>query len=286
MDRYKSTKRAGVLGIIGNLFLLIIKLTVGLIGKSQAMIADAANSASDIFASLMTAIGNKIASVPGDNDHNFGHGKAEYIFSMLISLSMMALSIKILYDGILSIIEQNKLDFSWWLILVCGITILTKLVLFLYTKKVNTKYPNLLLKSNMIDHRNDCIITIFTTVSIVLSNFGIHFFDGLTGIGISICIFISGIKIFMESYNVLMDISIDEETKNQILNIIKEYKEIKAIPEIYSVPTGYKYMIVLTIDVDGKMSTYDSHQIADELEIEIISLISKVEKVMVHVHPI
>ena len=73
MDRYKSTKIAGMLGIIGNIFLLAIKAIVGFVSNSQAMIADAVNSASDIFASLMTFIGNKIASRPGDSDHNFGH---------------------------------------------------------------------------------------------------------------------------------------------------------------------------------------------------------------------
>ena len=73
MDRYKTTKLAGIFGIIGNVFLLVIKGFVGFISNSQAMIADSINSASDIFASLMTFIGNKIASKPGDNDHNFGH---------------------------------------------------------------------------------------------------------------------------------------------------------------------------------------------------------------------
>ena len=79
-ERFKLTKRAGIFGIIGNIFLLIIKAIVGFVFKSHAMIADSFNSAGDIFASLMTFIGNKISSVPNDDDHNFGHGKAEYIF--------------------------------------------------------------------------------------------------------------------------------------------------------------------------------------------------------------
>ena len=74
------------------LFLLLIKALVGFISNSQAMIADSVNSAGDIFASLMTFIGNKIASVPNDEDHNLGHGKAEYIFSMFISISMILVS--------------------------------------------------------------------------------------------------------------------------------------------------------------------------------------------------
>lgn len=71
MDRYNYTKKAGILGIFGNIFLLIIKAIIGFSSNSQAMIADAANSAGDIFASLMTFIGNKIASEPGDKTHNF-----------------------------------------------------------------------------------------------------------------------------------------------------------------------------------------------------------------------
>lgn len=99
MDRYDSAKKAGILGIVGNIFLLIIKAIVGVASKSQAMIADAANSAGDIFASLMTFIGNKIASEPDDKDHNFGHGKAEYIFSLFISISMIFVAVKLLYDS-------------------------------------------------------------------------------------------------------------------------------------------------------------------------------------------
>ena len=82
MDRFGETKKAGLFGIIGNIFLLVIKGTVGFVFKSQSMIADAANSAGDIFSSLMTFIGNKIASEPKDETHNFGHGKAEYVFSL------------------------------------------------------------------------------------------------------------------------------------------------------------------------------------------------------------
>ena len=97
MDRYSSTKKAGVLGILGNFFLFIIKGFVGYISNSQALIADAANSAGDIFASLMTFIGNKIASEPDDKTHNFGHGKAEYIFSLFISISMIFVATKLLF---------------------------------------------------------------------------------------------------------------------------------------------------------------------------------------------
>lgn len=285
MDRYKSTNIAGIIGIIGNVFLLIIKSFIGFISHSQAMIADAANSAGDIFASLMTFIGNKIASEPSDESHNFGHGKAEYVFSLFISLSMMFVSGQLLIDSVTNLINGSKFTFSWFLVLVCIITILTKLFLFLYTRYLYKRNENLLLKSNMADHRNDCVLTTFTLISVLLSLANIYWFDAVVGIGISIWIFYTGIKIFIESYNVLMDKSLDSKTKDIILDLIDTYSEIEKVDEIYSSPIGYQYIVTITIYVDGNMSTFDSHSIADDLEKNVEALDS-IAKAIIHVHPV
>lgn len=283
-ERFKVTKRAGIYGIIGNIFLLLIKALVGFASKSQAMIADCINSAGDIFASLMAFIGNKIASVPGDESHNFGHGKAEYLFSLFIAISMIIVSIKTIIDAISSLFTGNEIFFSWWLIIVCVITIIIKLILFFYTSTMYKKYGNILLQASLDDHRNDCIITTFTLISVLLSLKGINWFDSIVGIGISAWICKTGIEIFIESYNILMDISIDEDTKDIILDLVHAYKEVKGINELSSAPVGYQYIIFLTIAVDGNMTTFDSHKLADELE-KNISGLDKVYKSIVHVEP-
>ena len=284
MDRFKQTKKAGLFGILGNLFLLIIKGTVGFIFKSQAMIADAANSAGDIFASLMTFIGNKIASEPQDRTHNFGHGKAEYIFSLFIGISMVVIAFKLLYDSIYTLIYGSELTFSWFLIFVCIITIIVKFTLYIYTKHLSKKFKNILLEANTKDHRNDCIVTSFTLVSILLTLANIYWFDGVVGIGISIWICITGVKIFVESYNVLMDISLDQNTSDIILDLAHNYKEIQKVDEISSTPVGYQYVVVLTIYVDGNMSTFESHKLADQLE-QNVEALDKIYKAVVHVNP-
>lgn len=285
MDRFEVTKKAGMYGIIGNIFLLIIKAMVGFASGSQAMIADAANSAGDIFASLMTFIGNKIASEPGDKTHNFGHGKAEYIFSLFISISMMVVALKLLYDSVISLIQHSELTFSWLLVIVCVITIITKFLLYLYTNRISKKEHNILLDANKKDHRNDCIVTTFTLISILLSLLGIYWFDGIVGMGISFWIFMTGLKIFIESYNILMDISIDENTQNKIKKFIEKYPQIQKIDDISSTPVGYQYIVVLTIYVDGNMSTFKSHELADNLENDIAKL-ENVYQTIVHVNPI
>ena len=284
-NRFMITKKAGIYGISGNIFLLLIKGLVGFLTKSQAMIADSINSAGDIFVSLMTFIGNKIASVPQDDNHNFGHGKAEYIFSLFISISMIIVSAKLLVDSISTLILGSNLHFSWFLIIVSIITILTKLFLYIYTKNAHKKCKNILLEANMKDHRNDMIITTFTLISVCLSFFGIYIFDSIVGIGISIWICFTGVKIFIESYNVLMDISVDEKTKKDILDITHSFSEIKKIDNIISTPVGDKYLIFITIYLDGNLSTFESHTLADNLE-KTVTKLDNVYKTIVHVEPI
>lgn len=285
-DRYKSTNRASILGILSNIFLVIIKSIIGLITGSQAMIADAVNSAGDIFSSVMTYIGNKIASKPRDEKHNLGHGKAEYIFSMFISISMIFIGFKLLSSSIQTIIDGNVPIFSWILILVCIITIIIKLALYIYTKKLSLIYDNLLLEANAKDHRNDSILTFFTLLAVILSSLGITWFDGAVGIGISVWICYTGYKIFKQSFDVLMDKAIDEEDKQKILKIIDAHPEIKKIQHFNSTPVGYKYQISFTIYVDGNLSTFESHKIANDLEKEIISKLDEVYLAVIHVNPI
>lgn len=285
MERYNEAKKASILGIIGNLFLFIIKATVGFISNSQAMISDALNSAGDIISSIMTFIGNKISSKEADDDHNLGHGKAEYIFSMLISILMMFFSIDVLYSSVVSLFSTYNYHFSYNLIIVCIITIMIKLLLYLYTSKIAKKYNNLLVEANSKDHRNDCILTILNLLASIFGMYGITFVDGIVGSIVSIWIFFVGINLFKASYDVLMDKGMSEETKQKVLDIVKKYKEIKKINHFNSTPIGYQYQISLTIFVDGNMTTYKSHEIANKLEKEISSL-DDVYLTIIHVNPI
>ena len=286
MNKFKAIKRASILGVVGNLFLLIIKTIVGFITNSQAMIADAFNSASDVFSSIMTFIGNRIASRPRDDDHNLGHGKAEYIYSMLISIAMLLLGYEVIKSSIMSLVNHNKVEFSIWLVVVCITTLIVKSSLFIYTNYLCKKYDNLLLIANSKDHLNDCMITSLNLIACLLSLFEIYIVDGVVGIIISLWIFYSAVKIFIESYDVLMDKAISIETKNEVYKVIKKHKEIKRINHFNATPVGYQYQISFTIFVDGNMSTYNSHKIANDLEKEIDSKFPEIYLTVIHVNPI
>ena len=286
MKRYDDTKRASILGIIGNIFLFIIKIIIGLFSHSQAMIADAVNSGSDVFNSFMTYIGNRVASKKADDDHNMGHGKAEYIYAMLISITMILLGLRILCDSIISIINVKEYNYSIWLIVVCIVTIVTKLLLYLYTSKVGKKHNNLLVEANSKDHRNDVFLTMLTLLSVVLSYYHIRYIDGIVGVLISMWIVYTGIMIFIESYDVLMDKTISSETKDKVLAIIDEYDEIVKVNHFNATPVGYKYMVNFSIFVDGNLSTFKSHEIADNLEKDIHKRVPEIYLTVIHVNPI
>ena len=147
------------------------------------------------------------------------------------------------------------------------------------------KHNNILLEANAKDHINDCFVTTFNLIASLLSLAGILWFDGVVGIGISIWILWTGIQIFIDSYNVLMDKSISEENKQKVLYIIKTHKEIKRVEHFNATPVGYKYQISFTIYIDGDLTTFESHEIANKLEKEIDKL-DEIYLTVIHVNPI
>ena len=286
MERYKATNLVGILGIVCNIFLLIIKAIVGFISNSQSMIADAFNSFGDVFSSLMTYIGNKISSKEADEDHNLGHGKAEYIYSFLISIVMFMTALLVIKKAIFTYLNHEQVKFSIPLIIVCIITIIIKLSLYFITKKINKKHHNLLIEANSKDHRNDSIITTMTLISAFAGLKGYYLIDIIVGIIIGIWIAITAIKIFIESYDVLMDKAIDIETKDKVLKLVEKHQEVIKINHFNATPVGYRYQISFTIFVDGNLTTFESHDIANKLEREIEKSIPEIYLTVIHVNPV
>ncbi len=282
----KYIEKASILGIIGNIFLSIIKGIIGFTTNSQSMIADALNSIGDVFSSLMSYIGNKIARTPRDEDHDLGHGKAEYIYSLIISEVIILVGLNTIYKSIISIYKKEVFTPNVFLIIVCIITIITKLGLYLYTNKLYKKYNNILLEASSKDHISDIFITVSNLIAIILSFMNVLYIDGIIGILICIWLIKNGVELFIKSYNVLMDKTMDLNTKDKVLNIVKKYKDIKKIQHFNTTPVGYQYQISLTIFVDGNMKTIKSHEIADKLEKEIIENIEEVYLAVIHVNPI
>lgn len=280
-----ETKKIGIIGIVGNIFLFTIKIIISFVSKSQGMFADSINSATDVLSSLMTYVGGKISGEPSDEDHNYGHGKAEYIFSMLISIITFYLGCKIFLDGIKSLIEVRKFEFSVWLILTCIVTIVLKFVLYKYVNKVGKEHNNILILANAQDHINDVLVTFLVLVGVVASIFDMYWLDGLVAIFIAVRISCTGINIFLDSYKVLMDSAMKEGEIETIYEMIKKHGEIDHIDKVTSKSVGSKFIVIVKVSIDGNMTVNESHKIAGMLKAELMEL-KNVYDVIVHINPV
>lgn len=283
-NRGKTTMKVGIIGIVGNIFLFVIKIAISLVSKSQALFADSINSATDILSSVMTWIGGKISSEPSDSEHNYGHGKAEYIFSLLISVVMAYLAIKIAFDGTISLVRKSEFTFSLPLVIVCILTIVTKLCMYLYVHSVGKKTENVLILANSQDHINDVWTTSSVLIGCIFALFGIFWVDGVIAVGIAVKILFEAMKIFMTSYNVLMDTAMDKNKIDEIKSIINSYDKIDHLDKITSKSVGNKFIVIIKISVDGNMTVNESHSVAGKLKADIMEL-KDIYDVVVHVNP-
>lgn len=282
-EKVKNVKKVSAISFSFNLLLLVIKMIFGLISSSQSLIADAVNSAGDIVASLVSIIGIKVASKPGDKEHPYGHGKAEYIFAALVGISMIIASISMIKNAILSMVSNSTVNVSIFLILVCIITILVKFSLMMYSKSQYKKTDSILIKCNMEDHRNDMFVTLGVLIGIICSKFGFYFVDGIIGILISIWIVIVAIKIIYPACLVLIDTQSNfiDEAKREVQN----FEEIKSIDKFYISPVGDKYLAIIEISMDKEKSLSEVHEYIDKIEKKLYEKFKSIVDINIHVNP-
>lgn len=284
-NRGKETEKVGLVGIVGNLFLFLIKIFIAILCKSQSLLADSVNSATDILSSIMTYVGGKISQNESDENHNYGYGKAEYVFSLLISIVMAYLAITVAINGAKTLILKEKFVFSYILILVCLITIITKFILYRYTSKIGKSTENILVLASSQDHKNDVWITSSVLVGVLAAKCNIYFLDGLIAIIIACKILIEAVKFFITSYTVLIDKSINEMELRKIDQIIHEIPGIDHIDKITSKAAGKSFVIIIKVSVDGNMTVNESHEIAGKLKAKVMEL-KDVYDVIVHINPV
>ena len=284
MEEAKAAKKVGIIGIICNFILLILKFVIGIISKSQGLLADAVNSFSDVFSSLVTYIGGIISSKPRDEDHEFGHGKAEFVASFLIGIFMTIASIIMLYNALMSIINKETFEISIYTILIPIITIVIKLMMYIYCNKKGKEYNSLLISVNAKDHRNDLIISTGVLVGMLFGYYGYYFVDGIVGMLISLFIIITGIRITYEAYDVLIDKCIDIDLYNEIKEDLEKIDGVRHIDNILSKPTGSHHILIVKISVDPEMTVRESHKIAGKIRYEFNKR-REIYDTIVHINP-
>ena len=193
-----------ILSFIGNILLLFVKGIIGVATGSNAMISDAIHSVGDSISSILSLIGS-IASKNKSIKIDSKQENIEYWFSLIIGIVMMIISYKLIVSSFESIFLKKKYIISIWIIVICLMCIITKLILYFICKKVAADTNNLLIRALSIDHRNDIILTLLNLLSGIFAFYNIFLLDGLIGIVLSIVISSSAYKIIDGSCEELID---------------------------------------------------------------------------------
>lgn len=284
--RYEESNKVTKQAIAWNILLTIIKIAAGVFGKSSAMIADGLHSASDIISSAGVLLGNYISATPVDKEHNYGHEKAETLVSFLLSILLIVVSGSIGIKAVKSLGDIDEIAIPTVLPLVVAIiSILIKEYQYRITIKIAKKINSPALKADAWHHRSDALSSVAAFVGIGGAMLGFKVFDPIASIVVAIFVAKVGIEILVGSTNELMDVSIDLEQEEQIKEIAKNTEGVRNLGEIRSRKHGAMAYVDLVICVDGDLTVREGHDIANQLEKDIIREMEFVKGITVHVEP-
>ena len=269
--RFAYGKLTSIIGIIANLLLFIVKLTIGFMTGSVSIMSDGFNNLSDVMTCFVTVLGYRIASKPADREHPFGHGRVEYVVSFVIAVVIFTVSFELIKQGIQQIMEPNEILFRPVLMLILVLSIGIKLWISYLNHTIGKRIDNLAMIATAQDARNDAWSTLITIVAMLLSQLKTTFpFDGVATLVIACFILKSGYELVKEIIDRLIGKPADKELVKQIRETILKYKEIRGLHDliIHDYGPGVKIGSAHA-EVDAKMNIVKIHDIIDQAEREV-----------------
>jgi len=269
--RFAYGKLTSIIGIIANLLLFIVKLTIGFMTGSVSIMSDGFNNLADVMTCFVTVLGYRIASKPADREHPFGHGRVEYVVSFVIAVVIFTVSFELIKQGIQQIMEPNEILFRPILMLILVLSIGVKLWISYLNHTIGKKIDNLAMIATAQDARNDAWSTLITIVAMLLSQLKTTFpFDGVATLVIACFILKSGYELIKEIIDRLIGKPADKVLVKQIRETILKYKEIRGLHDliIHDYGPGVKIGSAHA-EVDAKMNIVKIHDIIDQAEREV-----------------
>lgn len=260
-------KFASVVGIITNFVLFSIKLVAGLLSNSVSITADAVNNLSDSGSSLVTLVGFKISGKPADEQHPYGHARMEYISGLIVSFIIIFLGLQLVRSSIVKILHAEDLEFNLLTIAILVVSILLKLWLCLFSRKIGKIIDSSTLFATAADSRNDILATSAVLISIIIYRITGYNLDGYIGTIVSIFIVISGVQIAIETVSPLLGKAPSKELVEKCYRKILSYEGIVGIHDlnIHNYGEGKCYASV-HCEVSADQDIMVSHDIIDNIE--------------------
>jgi cation diffusion facilitator family transporter len=256
------------ISISSNLVLAVIKFIFGLMINSISLIADAVHTASDVLTSAVVILGFKLSALPADDKHRYGHGRIEFISTLIISLMLLAVGIKFGFDSYYRYLENTAVKGSFLVIIIMIAAGGLKELLSRISIDMGNKINSATLIADAWHHRTDAIASLLVAFAILASSYGYYRVDAILGFGVSLLIIWTGLDIFRESCSKLIG-----ETDTRQIQRINEIA--MGIPGVFSTHDiavhdyGGLKVVSIHVEVDGNLSLIQAHEIGEQVELAI-----------------
>lgn len=285
-------KRIAWLGIWSNVILALVKIIVGSLAASQALIAEGIHSGADLFASVIVLLVIGIANKPADEEHPYGHGKAEVIISAIVGLLLFIISLFIIYEALVALfspIEEEPKMIAVW---VAVISYLLKLWLYRYSLRIAKEQKSKAIEAIAYDHKADISSSIAAAIGITIAIIGerlemtlLLYADAMASIIVSLFILRIAIKMIQEAFHILMESNIDKEDLQEITAIITSFPDVRRIDRLRAREHGHYIIIDLRIAVDHDLTIQEGHDLGRAIKEKIKSRFDHVQEVLIHLNP-
>jgi cation diffusion facilitator family transporter len=274
-------------GLLTNSLLVLVKFVAGIVGHANALVADAVESSADIFSSLIVWMGLSIAARPADEDHPFGHGKAEPIAAAVVSLMLLGAAVGIAIIAIREIMTPHHLPAPFTLFVAAGVIII-KEILYRRVSRVGREVGSAVVAADAWHHRADAMTSLaaFIGISIALiGGPGWEAADDWAALVAAIVIAVNGFRTLKPAISGLMDEAPDSTVKERAIEAAAGVDGVRSVENLNVRSSGLGFYIDLHVKADAAMSLEDAHEIAARVKYAILEAIPNCVSVLVHMEP-
>ncbi|MBS4213405.1 MULTISPECIES: cation diffusion facilitator family transporter [Neobacillus] len=290
-SREALAKKIAWISVISNIILTLGKMIIGWYGHSDAVFADGIHSAADVFASVIVLLVIKIANKPADEEHPYGHGKAEVIVSGIVGILLLLVSIYLVYEGITGFfkeVESPSLLAMW----VAVFSYVAKVVLYRSSMNVAKQNNSKAIEAIAFDHKADIVASLAAAIGVLLSiigeRFSIHLLqygDKVASIFVAYLIFKIAKEMLTEAFDILLERNINNETIQEYIAIIHEFSDVRRIDRIRARELGHYILVDLRISIDHYKTIKEGHDLARSIKVKLMDQHDNIEEVLIHLNP-
>lgn len=259
---------AGIVGMVCNVLLCLGKLTVGTLFGSIAITADAVNNLSDASSNIVSLLGFKLASKAPDAEHPYGHGRFEYLAGLVVSVTILGIGFSLLKESVVKVLHPTAVTFSWLTVCVLAASILVKLWMSVFNRKIGQLIASDTLLATAADSRNDVISTGAVLAAAVLCHLtGWDRLDGLMGLGVAVFILISGWGLVNETLSPLLGKSPDPELVEHIERTAMSYPGVLGVHDlmVHDYGPGHQFASI-HVELPAESDPLEAHDLIDNIE--------------------